>query len=354
MDTRIALLHESQAAFDLVEKEVPEPSRGEVLTEILCCTLCGSDLHTYTGRRPMSGATVLGHEIIGRVVRVGSALERDLRIGQRVTWSLCASCGVCFFCTQGLPQKCETLFKYGHEPESKHPLSGGLGSHCLLRAGTTILEIPDALSDEVACPANCATATVMAAMRRAGDCRGRTVVVLGGGMLGLTAAAAARIAGAQHVVLADVDTRRLELGLGFGADEAISVADGFAPLLAAVRRRTEGRGADRVLEMSGARAAVLASLDLCRIGGAVIWVGSVFPADPIPVEAERVVRGLLRIEGIHNYLPQDLETALDFLKTAQTRYDFGQLVEASFSLEAVDDAVRYAMDHRPIRLAIRP
>ena len=81
-----------------------------------------------------------------------------------------------------LPQKCEQLFKYGHERITPaHPLSGGLAEFCHLALGTPILPVPDALPDLVACPVNCATATVAAALRAAGGCRGRSVLVQGAG-----------------------------------------------------------------------------------------------------------------------------------------------------------------------------
>jgi alcohol dehydrogenase len=172
MKTRCAVLHEPNSPFVVDTTDAARPATAEVMVEVLCCTICGSDLHTFTGRRPLAGSTILGHEIVGRVVDIGAGVTQDVQIGQRVTWSLCAGCGTCFYCTQGIPQKCQQVFKYGHEPRAKGPLGGGLASHCLLRPGTTILKVPDGLSDEIACPANCATATVMAAVRRAGDCRG--------------------------------------------------------------------------------------------------------------------------------------------------------------------------------------
>ena len=108
-----------------------ELAPGEVLAEVICCTLCGSDLHTFAGRRQGPAPTILGHEILGRVVEIGGdgSLSdwngQPLNIGDRITWSIAASCGQCFFCERDLPQKCERLFKYGHQAtDSASPLSG--------------------------------------------------------------------------------------------------------------------------------------------------------------------------------------------------------------------------------------
>jgi alcohol dehydrogenase len=122
----------------------------------------------------------------------------------------------------------------------------------------------------------------------------------------------------------------------------------------AVAEATDGRGADVALEFSGATAAVREGLDLCRVGGTLVLVGSVFPSDPVPIEPQQLVRRLLTVRGVHNYAPRDLAVALDFLAAHRERYDFGGLVQASFSLEQAEQAFRYALAERPVRVAVRP
>ena len=104
-----------------------------------------------------------------------------------------ASCGECFYCRRSLTQKCERQTKYGHEPlRPGHELTGGLASHCVLGEGTALFLVPPELGDAAACPANCAGATVAAAIERAGLLEGKSVLILGAGMLGVTATAWAR------------------------------------------------------------------------------------------------------------------------------------------------------------------
>src|SRR5262245_62909547 len=226
---RAAVFTGPNQPFDVRRFPVPEPRGAEILVAVSCCTICGSDLHTYTGRRPAPAPGVLGHEIIGHILYGGpdaprhDLLGRPLRNGDRITWTLAASCGACFFCTRALPQKCDCLFKYGHEPlAGPAPMNGGLASCCLLVPGTGIVRLPDALPDRVACPASCATATVAAALRTAGGCAGQVVLVQGAGMLGLTACAMARHGGAQAVVCTDVREERRAQALRFGATHAVA------------------------------------------------------------------------------------------------------------------------------------
>ena len=204
-DSLAAVFYASDKPLVLERYELPALGPGEVLVRITCSTLCGSDVHTFTGRRGTPVPTILGHEIMGVVEAVDSDQGvcdysgRPLEVGDRITWSIAASCGDCFYCDHEVPQKCDHLFKYGHEAiVPAHPLSGGLADYCHLAAGTAILRVPESLPDTVACPANCATATVAAALRLGGVCQGQSVLIQGAGMLGLTAAAALRAA-QQHV-----------------------------------------------------------------------------------------------------------------------------------------------------------
>jgi len=336
--------------LELVEVGLPEVGTGEVLVRVDFRTLCGSDLHTYRGQRAAPVPIVLGHEAIGTVIAAGK--DAGIHEGARVTWSVAASCGSCFFCSHELPQKCEHLFKYGHEKMGdEHPLSGGLATHCHLAPGTTVVEIPSGLPDEVACPANCATATVAAALRAAGDISGAVVLILGAGMLGLTAAAMCRAGGARAVIVSEPDARRRTLAASFGATSTAGAVDSdeLRELLA---ERTDGRGADLALEVSGAASAVSDSLEQIRIGGTSVLVGSVFPAPPVPFEAERIVRRNLTLRGVHNYAPVDLREAVSFLVANHEKFPFAELVRETFPLKRAEEAFRYALDESPPRVGI--
>lgn len=355
------VFHEARRPLTFESFELPDLQPGEVLVRVTCSTLCGSDVHTYEGRRSTPVPTILGHEILGTVEAlapgeaVTDASGSPLAVGDRITWSIAASCGGCFFCHHHVPQKCEQLFKYGHErivPE--HPFSGGLAEHCHLAAGTAILRVPDSLPDVVACPANCATATVAAALRVGEGCKGETILVQGAGMLGLTACAMARSRGAEEVVVCDVDAERLQRALLFGATRAVLVSEDPASLSEAVGEVTEGRGVDLALEMSGAPSSVEAGLKLVRIGGRYVLIGSTFPAPSVALDPEAVVRRLLRITGNHNYMPVDLADAVAFLLQHGAEYPFAELVYDSFSLGDAEAAFRHAIQGEDLRVAVRP
>ena len=339
----------------------PKPSlgTGEAWVRVRLCTLCGSDLHTITGRRTEPTPCVLGHEIVGEIEEIGPGGTTDVRgepvrMGDRVVWSVAVSCGVCFFCTHELPQKCVSLAKYGHlRAEPGRGPFGGLSTHCHLLRGTTIVKVPETLPDAIAAPAMCATATVMAAFRVGGTVASDGVIlVVGLGLLGLTACAIAKSRG-YTVLACDRDAERVTIAARFGADRGFLVADGGSELRDHLRMATLGAGADVALELTGSVSATQMSLNTLRIGGILVLVGAVMPTDSLPLSPEMVVRRCLTIRGVHNYIPTDLAAAVDWLNQNHGQFPFAEMIGSTYALADADRAFRYAEEHRPIRIAIR-
>lgn len=352
-------------SISIREFELDELQPDQVLVRVTCCTICGSDMHTTLGNRSQPTPSILGHEIIGTVEQIGTNVAcKELTPGDRITWSVAASCGPthvaqasplvtktrrdarstqCPHCQRGIPQKCDSLFKYGHEPitsDVARALSGGLATYCVLQPGTSIVPLPDDLPDEVASPASCATATVMASIRTMGDIANQRVLVTGAGMLGLTTAAVAKSRDANEIVVCDVNPTRRELGEHFEATNVVESApdDSF----------------DCIFEMSGNPAAVATAFDRTTIGSRIVLVGSVSPSDPVPLDPEQIVRKLISIYGVHNYRPDDLLSAVKFLSSNHKQFPFASLVEKTFPLSETAAAFEYAASNHPIRVAVKP
>jgi putative phosphonate catabolism associated alcohol dehydrogenase len=351
--SRAAVFSGAGKPLELHAFATPSPQAGEALVAIELCTICGSDLHTIEGKRNEPTPSILGHEILGRVLEVGTPPPRSvdgtvLQPGDRVTWSTCISCGSCDRCVSGLPQKCVRIAKYGHErAEGRQALSGGMADRILLRDGSAIVRLDDGLPDAVACPVNCATATIAAAYRAAGDCRGRRVLVIGAGMLGLTAVAYAKHRGAEQVTICDLDDQRLQRAVRFGADRCVNVA------AEAVTESNLGTF-DRIIECSGSADAIESALPLGDIGCRFVLVGSVMPSRPVAMDPQMMVRRWYSIHGIHNYAPCDLQAAVNFLVEAHRRYPFESLVERTFPLAEVNEAIAHTLSTGAVRVGLRP
>ncbi|MFC9981609.1 zinc-binding dehydrogenase [Gordonia sp. NPDC127522] len=319
--------------IDIVEMPFPAVGRGELLVRVRLATVCGSDLHTVTGRRESPCPSVLGHEAVGEVVDAGAGATA--RVGDRVVWSVTVSCGECDRCRRGVTAKCRRVRKVGHEPfDGDWPLSGGYATHILLPAGTTSVGVPDTLDDVVAAPAACATATVMAVAERAGEVSGRRVLVGGAGMLGTTAAAVCADRGAD-VLIADRDRARVEQAIGFGA------------------RPDDGENVDVVVDFTGSSDFIRRGLTRLDVAGTLVLAGSVAPGPLLDIDPEQVVRRWWTITGVHNYEPRHLQQAIDFLARTVDRHRWSELVTIPLPLDQIEGALQPAPG-AALRVAVAP
>lgn len=349
---RAAIFHGPDQPLELADVSIPSLEQGEHLVRIRCTTLCGSDVHTMLGERQEPVPTVLGHEATGEVVAMGEAdptYDSPIKVGDRIVWSVCVSCGVCQRC-QTLPQKCEQLLKYGHlQAVNRQVLSGGLAEYILLHPNSYLEKVPDALSDELASISNCAVATVMCCFRSAlgagTGSRPRRVLIYGAGMLGLVATAYAEQRRAETIVVVDPNRERLDWALKFGATSV------FTPDELSVNLPADF---DLVLELSGNVHAVTSAIQAGGFGATIVLAGSARPSDPVRLDPESVLRRCLRIQGVHNYAPEDLTEALRFLEATLEKYPFQDLLSESFALEEVESARSFACRETPLRVVVKP
>jgi len=244
-----------------------EPS--DVIVRVDLGAICGSDLHVYRGHEQgLDPGTVMGHEFLGEVVETGA--ETQLAVGEMVVSPFTTSCGRCFYCASGLTARCERGELFGW-------VEGGVGLHGsqaeyvrVPLADSTLVPVPAALGAESeALFAGDVLSTGLFCADNGGVRPGASVVVLGCGPVGLMSIVGARQLGADRVWAVDGIRERLTLAGGFGAE---TIDLGGEPV-EVVRERTEGRGADVVLEAVGSPAATRLAFELVRPGGTVSAAG---------------------------------------------------------------------------------
>jgi alcohol dehydrogenase len=333
---------------------------GAALCKVKMSTICGSDLHTISGRRTEPAPLILGHEIIGEIVALGSDLKNDgfgdkLEVGDRVSWSIMASCGRCFYCELDLPQKCEKLCKYGHTCCNEPPhLTGGYAEYIYLFPGTAIYKIPADIPDEIATPANCALSTVINAVETIGLNKKETVLIQGAGLLGLNLVALAVEAGVKKIFVTDVVKSRLGLAGKFGANFCINVKDlACEEVVSQIRDQTDGYGVDVAFEICGVKEAVALAVESLRIGGRYLIAGLVMPGSDLGIDGNQLTRKYLTVKGIHNYNPKHLGMALRFLEKCSRKYPYDELVGRVFSLSQINEAIESASTGKHIRIGVR-
>ena len=350
----VQVFHGPNAPLQAEHWALPQIGPNELLVEISLATICGSDIHTITGHRKEACPAVLGHEGVGKIVKIGSQRRKDFIKGERVTWSIANSCGSCKACTDhNLPQKCQSLFKYGHAPNSDGTgLNGCYASHIVLRSGTHVVKVPDLLIDEVVAPANCALATVVNAVSKL-PAHCESVLIQGAGLLGLYACALLHERGVKHVFCVDVQIQRLAQIERFGGIP-IDGRTEYYPKARKIIVELAPDGVDAVLEMAGVASLVPEGIRLLRIGGYYGLVGMVHPNSQLTITGEQIIRKCLTIYGIHNYAPMHLDKAILFLQETVNKYPYESLVSPPFQLEKLNDAVHAAQTQQWCRVAVRP
>jgi threonine dehydrogenase-like Zn-dependent dehydrogenase len=262
-----------QDVESLALQSVPDPvilQGSDVIVRTRVAGLCGSDLHPYFGReRGIEPGTVMGHELVGEVVEVGDDV-RTLSVGARVVAPFTTSCGRCFYCRAGLTARCDhgQLFGWVQNGSGLHGCQAELVRVPL--ADGTLVRVPPDLDDAVALLAGDVLSTAMYGAELATVAEGDLVVVVGCGPVGLLAIRAALERGAREVIAVDPVPSRLDLAERFGATPAAGQPH---DLLARVRERSGGRGADAAIEAVGSPEATRTAVDLLRFGATLAALG---------------------------------------------------------------------------------
>ena len=359
ISAQISQFHGVGIPFEVREMPMAATS-DDVLVRVSLSTICGSDLHTVSGRRGAEIPCILGHEIVGTVVaptHIRSATGEVLSEGDRVTWSLTTSCGTCDYCAhRNLPQKCETMFKYGHaRSEDAGAFSGGFATHILLRPGTAIYHIPDGMTDQEAVPINCALSTVVNGLMNIGTQSGETAVVHGAGMLGIYATCYLREQGYEEVVVVDTNESRLEIAERFGASHTFNPdKTSVVEIDTALKELTNGRGPDLGVEVSGATIGIPHLITWLAIGGRCVTLGYVYPNAHITVDAHQLVTKCVTLRGIHNYHHTALGASIRFVEESRSRYPFAELIGETYQLAEINTAFEHAFRQEVLRVAIAP
>ena len=313
-------------------EEVPDPGIQEptdVVVRIDSSTICGTDLHILKGDVPeVRPGTILGHEAVGTVVEIGSAVT-TLAKGDRVLVSCITACGRCRFCKEGHYGLCTGGggWIFGH-------LIDGLQAEYarVPFADTSVYKVPAGLSDEQVL----FLADILPTAYEVGILNGRvepgdTVVVVGAGPIGLATIMTAGLHTPGHIVAVDLDDSRLAKALDFGADVVVNSGDGDP--IGRVMELTEGMGADVAIEAVGIPETFELCAELIRPGGRLANVG--VHGHPATLHLEKLwIRDILITTGL-----VDTFTTPKLLKLiASGRLDPTAFATHRFSLEETMEA----------------
>ncbi len=279
----------------------PEPSSGEVLVQVRYAGICGTDMMIYAGKHPrVVPPRVLGHEIFGSIVEIGTGVDPSWKKGTRVAVFPLISCMQCMPCKEGNSHVCESLGLIGIDRD------GGFATFVKVTQ-KQLVAVPDNVSDEQAAviePLSVAVHAVRNSAFRTGD----TVLVAGGGPIGNLLAQVLRASGARQVIMSEVKQLRRELAERMGF-QTFNPAKGNPS--EALRRLTGERFVDSVFEASGFPAAYKDAVECCKVRGEINFVG--IPKSPPEVNILGIVFKEIQASSARVYTLRDFRAAIALL-----------------------------------------
>lgn len=303
------------------------PSDGALL-QVEITGVCGTDHHIYAGRLPVPTPLLLGHEVIGRLMRlpqehglVEADSARQPALGDRVLVAPGVPCGDCEGCARAdrcLDRPCYGLTMVGNG------LTGGFAPLMELRAGTRVYLVPESTPRERAVFAE-PLACVLSALRKAFGAQyvppRMDGIVLGFGAIGIVAATAIAASGGRATVIErDAGRRALATELGFPTLADTSEVAHRAPL---------------VVDAAGTPTAFAAALELLAWSGTLIEIGNFADLGPIPIKPSEICLRDLRIVGSGETFYEDFAPAIRMV--SETPVDLPRAITDTFEFAALHD-----------------
>ena len=315
--------------------EVPEPTigAGQVLVAVHTAGVCGTDVHATQGLFPWKPPLVMGHEYTGVIADVGRGVGRRL-IGRAVACEPNYGCGECVECRQGRVSHCPRITR-----------AGGFAERVVLPR-SAVRELPEGLDPATAAltePAACC----LAGLEMFKMPPGATVLVIGGGIMGLLTMALARTRGAARAILSDPIAERREIARRLGANHVIDPAR--QSLQESVKELTDGRGPDIACEAVGKPELVAEAIALVRPMGIVQLVGVSPKGRPLPIDLYDIHYRELRIQGAYGR-----GTAFRRALAALPSLGVDSLITARVPLERIADAFAHAAAGQGVKTGITP
>jgi 2-desacetyl-2-hydroxyethyl bacteriochlorophyllide A dehydrogenase len=329
MKAAVIRVVEGHKVLSAEEVELPVLGDNDILVKVAAAGICGSDVHGFfdpdgTARRE---GLIMSHEPSGEVTAVGPAVTR-FSPGMRVTVDPQVSCGHCLPCSRGWISICDNKRVIG---SSLRGFAQGAFAEYLAVDQKQVFAVPDGLSDSEAAmiePLSNAIHVVNRAEIKLGD----TVVVFGAGTLGLCMIQAAKLAGAGTLIVSDTSEFRLSIARELGADVTLNptttvVAD-------EVIARTDGLGADVIIESVGIDATYQEAIRAVRKRGRIMFFGAV--QDMVSLQLLPILHKELSLIGCTG-ANDETQIAIDLV--AQGRIDVAKIVTHSFPLAAAEAAM---------------
>jgi L-iditol 2-dehydrogenase len=344
---KVARLH-APGDLRVEDAPIPEAGPGDLVIRVRTCSTCGTDAKIFRfGHHHISLPRVLGHEVAGEVTEVGSGVE-GWSVGDRVQVIAAIPEGTCFFCRRGQQTVCEDLESIGYQYD------GGFAGFMRVPAKVLSVDGVNRIPEHVAFEEASLTeplACVLNGQELAGVGEGDVVAVLGAGPIGCLHVRLARARGAATVVIADVNQGRLDLAER--AEPDVSIDSSKDDPIDAVRKLTEGRGADVVITATGVGTAQEQALEMAALRGRISLFGGLPKDDStIRFDSNIVHYRELSVFGAYGSAPRHNRDALGLIADGGVRVD--DLITHRMPLAEVHHAIETVISGDGLKIVVEP
>jgi len=319
--------------FTLDEAPDPAPGPGQALVAVHAAGICGTDVHATQGLFPWTPPMVLGHEYTGVVQAVGRGVSPRL-VGRAVACEPSYGCGKCAACRAGRVSQCPQCTRVGGFAERV-----ALPASCLHPLPRGLDPVTAAMTEPTSC---CLSGLEMFPMPR-----GATVLVIGGGIMGLLTMVLARRRGAGRLFLSDPIEERRAAAKRLGA--AVVIDPAAESLRDRVMALTGGRGADVVCEAVGKPELVAEALTLVKATGTLQLVGVNPKGSHLPLDLWDVHFREIRIHGAFGR-----GSAFRRALALMPKLGVKRLISARFPLHRIEEGFAHAAAGRGVKTVITP
>ncbi|CAO3450564.1 NAD(P)-dependent alcohol dehydrogenase [Azospirillum largimobile] len=341
----------------LDDKPVPDVGPLDALIRITTTTICGTDIHILNGEYPVNRGLTVGHEPVGIIEKLGSAVS-GYREGQRVIAGAITPSGHSNACLCGCHSQDGAGTKHGWKPlggwRFGNTIDGCQAEYLLVPdAMTNLAPVPDGLTDEEVLMCPDIMSTGFAGAERGNIRIGDTVAVFAQGPIGLCATAGAKLKGATTIIGVDTVPARLEMARRMGADHVVDFRS--VDPVEEIMRLTGGRGVDVAIEALGTQATFEAALRVLRPGGTLSSLG-VYSGD-LRIPLGPFAAGLGDHTIVTSLCPGGKERMRRLMAVvASRRVDLKPLVTHHFTLDRIEDAYELFAHQRDgvLKVAITP
>ncbi|WP_413376695.1 alcohol dehydrogenase catalytic domain-containing protein [Alkalihalobacillus sp. 1P02AB] len=323
------------------QSEIPKPNRGEVLIRIKLSAICGSDLHIYQWNDWAAGVGIkvpgiAGHECTGEVVELGLGVT-SLVVGDRVSVETHIPCGECELCLNDNQHICENLTYFGLHTDGCFAEWAVVPEVCLRK-------IPDSIPEEIGAILEPLGVGVHAA--QVGDVKGKRVVVLGAGPIGLYSACASQALEAESVYISDLRKTRLDVASQCGDFKV------FNPVETPISTLFSGNNkVDVIIETTGSARAFNEAFPYLKKGGTAVMVG-LFPGE-VATDLSSLATKEITLRGISG---REMWSTWDLMEQLllENKLNVAPSITHQFSLEDFEEAFKVALNGEGVKVLLRP